>query len=150
MDLHWLHQFVDIDCKTQHGKTVSYEIEEFGTYYDGGDAQQQEVLVDVDKFLDNHSSMNLDFMEFLSVQVIHPIEYTLRHGVEDIEKSAEITRLRKVSYCNTSKRLKNSALNFKCSCSDSVISCSDSFLSRKKQYSSLHISFHEFIITITL
>jgi hypothetical protein len=89
-DLHWLHQFATIKCEVE-GEAISYEVEDFGNYYDG----DEEVLADVDEFLDNHSSVNLDLLEFLSVHVIHPIEYSIRNGVQDIAKSVEITRLRK-------------------------------------------------------
>jgi hypothetical protein len=89
-DLKWLHKFGVIEAEVD-GQIISYEVEDFGDCYNG----DNEALGDIDEFLASHGSENLDIEHFLLNDVLTPIEYTLRSGVRDLEKSEHIDRLRK-------------------------------------------------------
>lgn len=90
-DLKWLHQFETIECFVD-GQTIEYEIEDFGDYYHG----DPEVLQDIDEFLDSHGSETIDSQDLLLTDVLHPIAYTLKSGIREINDSSErVTALRK-------------------------------------------------------
>ena len=89
-DLKWLHQFETIECQVD-GEVINVEVEDFGDCYDG----DEEALRDIDEFLNDHSSENLDIQEFFVHDILRPIEYTLRCGVQDIAKSEDMNGLRK-------------------------------------------------------
>jgi hypothetical protein len=59
-DLKWLHKIETIKCEIE-GEAISYNVEDFGDYYDG----DKGALMDIDAFLDSRGSKNLDIQHFL-------------------------------------------------------------------------------------
>ena len=88
-DLKWLHKLEEIECDVD-GEILKYDVEDFGEYYDGDD----DVMADIEEFLDTHDSKNSDLHSLLLLDVFHPIEFTLRCGVRDIQKDEHINKLR--------------------------------------------------------
>lgn len=89
-DLKWLHKLEVVECDSD-GEVFKYEVEDFGEYYDG-DAS---VIAGIEEFLNTHNSSNLDMNDFLLHDIFHPIEFTLRCGVRDIQKDEKINKLRR-------------------------------------------------------
>ncbi len=89
-DLKWLHKLEVIECDVE-GELLHFEVEDFGEYYDGDD----DVIADIEEFLHIHDAKTIDLHQFLLTDILHPIEFTLRCGVRDIQKDDHVTLLRR-------------------------------------------------------
>mmetsp|Transcript_44922 Transcript_44922/g.108593 ORF Transcript_44922/g.108593 Transcript_44922/m.108593 type:complete len:417 (-) Transcript_44922:1653-2903(-) len=87
--LKWLHQFETVSYR-RGDKTLEQKVEVFGDFYDG----TEHVLNCIDKFMDQHTSENLDIALFLLQDVFKPLQETLEKGVKQIHLSTDMNLLR--------------------------------------------------------
>jgi hypothetical protein len=90
LHLKWLHKLEMIDCQDGRNGRISYQVEDFF------DTEAEESIRDVETFLDNHHSKNVNLKEFILKDIFLPVEHSLRCGVRDVdEPDEELTELRR-------------------------------------------------------